>query len=127
MGKSLFLRYTPSNIFFENGFSFQKQNYDKLTSYFETEPNHYPKGLDYFGNVEYESSEGFWFMHKVSEIITAILHNGIEIETFDEYPLDLDGNPEKDVEGKLPQRVEKVVFTTFSRKHLRPTRGRPKV
>lgn len=37
--------------------------------------------------MEYESSEGFWFMHKVSELVTAILHNGIEIETFDEYPL----------------------------------------
>ena len=101
-GQIIIFEIHPFKYFFENGFSFQKQNYDKLTSYFETGPNHYPKGLDYFGNVEYESSEGFWFMHKVSEIITAILHNGIEIESFDEYPLDLDGNPDKDVEGKLP-------------------------
>lgn len=101
-GQVIIFEIHPFKYFFENGFSFQKQNYDKLTSYFETGPNHYPKGLDYFGNVEYESSEGFWFMHKVSDIITAILHNGIEIESFDEYPLDLDGNPDNDVEGKFP-------------------------
>lgn len=41
-------------------------------------------------------------MHKMSEIITAILHNGIEIEDFEEYPFDLDGTPHKDVEGKFP-------------------------
>ena len=41
-------------------------------------------------------------MHKMSEIITAILHNGIEIKDFEEYPFDLDGTPNKDVEGKFP-------------------------
>ena len=41
-------------------------------------------------------------MHKMSEIIAAILHNGIEIEDFEEYPFDLDGDPNKDVEGKFP-------------------------
>lgn len=53
----------PFKYFFENGFRFEKQNFDKLTSYFETGANHYAEGLDYFGHVKYESKEGFWFMH----------------------------------------------------------------
>lgn len=101
-GKIIIFEIHPFKYFFENGFNFQEQNFEKLTSYFTTSPNNYPKGLDYFGNVEYESNECFWFMHKMSEVITAILHNGMEIEDFDEYPFDLDGTPNKDVEGKFP-------------------------
>ncbi len=101
-GKVIIFEIHPFKYFFENDFSFQKQNFDKLISYFETDPNNYPKGLDYFGNIEYESSECFWFMHKMSDIITAILHNRLEIEDFNEYPFDLDGNPNKEVEGKFP-------------------------
>lgn len=101
-GKIIIFEIHPFKYFFENGFHFQEQNFDKLTSYFKTSPSNYPKGLDYFGNVEYESNECFWFMHKMSKIITAILHNGIEIEDFEEYPFDLDGTPHKDVEGKFP-------------------------
>ena len=101
-GKIIISEIHPFKYFFENGFSFKEQNYDKLTSYFETEPNSYPTGLDYIGNVEYDSSECFWFMHKMSDIITAILHNGIEIEDFDEYQNDMDGTPDPAVEGKFP-------------------------
>lgn len=101
-GRIIIFEIHPFKYFFENGFTFQEQNFDKLTSYFETGPNHYPKGLDYFGNVEYESEECFWFMHKMSDVIAAILHHGIEIEDFAEYPFDLDGTPNPDVEGKLP-------------------------
>lgn len=101
-GKIIIFEIHPFKYFFENGFAFQKQNFDKLTSYFSTDPNNYPKGLDYFGNVEYESKECFWFMHKISDIITALVHNGIEIEDFDEYAFDLDGTPNPEVEGKFP-------------------------
>lgn len=88
--------------FFENGFRFEEQNFDKLISYFEIGANHYSEGLDYFGHVKYESTEGFWFMHKMSEIIVAIRHNGIEIEEFEEYPFDLDGDFDQGTEGKFP-------------------------
>ena len=30
------------------------------------------------------------------------VHNGIEIEDFDEYAFDLDGTPNPEVEGKFP-------------------------
>ncbi len=101
-GRVILFEIHPFKYFFENGFEFQKQNFEQFTSYFSEEPNHYPKGLDYFGNVEYESKECYWFMHKMSDIITAILCNGIEIEVFNEYAFDLDGTPNRDVEGKIP-------------------------
>ena len=41
-------------------------------------------------------------MHKMSDIIMAILHNGIEIEEFNEYKFDLDGTPNLQVDGKFP-------------------------
>ncbi len=101
-GKIIIFEIHPFKYFFENGFSFKEQNFDQLTSYFEAEPNHYPKGLDYFGNVEYDSDECFWFMHKMSDIISAILHNGLVMEDFEEYRFDLDGDPNEEVEGKFP-------------------------
>ncbi len=69
---------------------------------FETGANHYSDGLDYFGNVKYELTEGFWFMHKMSEIISAILHNGMEMEEFEEYPFDLDGDYDQGAAEKFP-------------------------
>lgn len=101
-GKLLISEIHPFKYFFENGFSFAKQNFDQLTSYFSREPNNYPRGLDYIGNVEYDSGECYWFMHKMSDIITAILHNGMEIEDFEEYDNDMDGTPEPMVIGKFP-------------------------
>ena len=92
----------PFKYFFENGFRFEEQNFNKLTSYFETGMNHYSEGLDYFGHVKYESPEGFWFMHKMSEIVVSILHNGIEIEEFEEYPFDLDGDFDQGAAEKFP-------------------------
>ncbi len=101
-GRIIIFEIHPFKYFFENGFRFEEQNFDKLTSYFETGANHYPEGLDYFGHVKYESTEGFWFMHKMSEIIVAILHNGIEIEEFEEYSIDLDGDSDQGTAGKFP-------------------------
>lgn len=100
-GKILIFEIHPFKYFFENGFSFEQLNFDKLTSYFKKDSNNYPLGLDYFGNIEYEC-ECFWFMHKMSDIVTAILRNGIAIEDFDEYSMDLDGTPNKEVLGKFP-------------------------
>ncbi len=101
-GRIMIFEIHPFKYFFENGFRFEEQNFDKLTSYFETGANHYSEGLDCFGNVKYESTEGFWFMRKMSEIIAAILHNGIGIEEFEEYPFDLDGDPNQGTAGNFP-------------------------
>jgi len=96
-GQVLIFEIHPFAYLFENGFSFEKQNFDSLTSYFKKGPYNYPAGLDYFGGVEYESSECFWFMHKMSDIINAILNNGICVQEFEEYNIEMADNP--DVEG----------------------------
>ena len=86
-GQILISEIHPFVYFFNNGFEFEKQNIDKLTSYFKKGPFHYAAGLDYVGGVEYEADECFWFMHKISDIISAILQAGIELQEFDEYDL----------------------------------------
>jgi len=101
-GQILIFEIHPFAYFFENGFNFEKQNFDKLTSYFGKEPYNYPNGLDYFGGVEYKSSECFWFMHKMSDIINAILHNDIEIRVFDEYNIEMADNPDTKGYDKFP-------------------------
>lgn len=101
-GQILIFEIHPFAYFFENGFRFDKQNFDKLTSYFEKKPYNYPTGLDYFGEVEYESNECLWFMHKISDIINAVLRNGIEIQDFDEYDIDLADNPDTKNYEKFP-------------------------
>lgn len=70
-----------------SGFDFKKQNFDNIISYFKKGPYNYETGIDYVGGVEYEASECFWFMHKISDIIKAIIQTGIEIQEFDEYAL----------------------------------------
>lgn len=86
-GQILVSEIHPFVYFFNNGFDFEKQNLDKLTSYFKKEPYNYATGIDYVGGVEYESDDCFWFMHKISDIISAILQADIEIREFDEYNL----------------------------------------
>ncbi len=86
-GQILISEIHPFVYFFDNGFDFEKQNLDKLTSYFKKGPYNYATGIDYVGEEEYESDECFWFMHKISDIISAILQANIEIQEFDEYNL----------------------------------------
>jgi hypothetical protein len=86
-GQILISEIHPFVHLFDKGFDFEKQNTNKLTSYFKKGPYSYAKGIDYVGGVEYESDECFWFMHKISDIINAILPANIEIQEFDEYNL----------------------------------------
>jgi SAM-dependent methyltransferase len=76
-GQILISEIHPFVHFFDNGFDFEKQNTDKLISYFRKGPYNYAKGIDYVGGVEYESDDFFWFMHKISDIISAILQANI--------------------------------------------------
>lgn len=41
-------------------------------------------------------------MHKMSDIVAALLRSGLELDEFEEYPFDLDGTPDPDVEGNFP-------------------------
>jgi Methylase involved in ubiquinone/menaquinone biosynthesis len=92
----------PCVYFFENGFDPKKQNFDKLPSYFNKQPYNYETGLDYLGGTEYESNECFWFTHKISDIINALLKNGIEIQSFDEYEIGNTTYETEELLGKFP-------------------------
>ena len=98
-GQILIFEIHPFAYFFENGFDFKKQNFDKLTSYFKKGPYNYATGLDYIGGVKYEAQECFWFMHKLSDIIKAILQVGIEIQEFEEYNLEMANNQTAKLKG----------------------------
>lgn len=101
-GRILIFEMHPFAYFFENGFDFEKQNLDELTPYFEKGPYNYKTGLDYVGGVEYESSECFWFMHKMSDIINALIRTGFQITEFEEYNLEMANNRETKLYDKFP-------------------------
>jgi len=101
-GQILISEMHPFVYFFENGFDFEQQNFEKLTSYFQKGAYNYETGLDYIGGIEYESSECFWFMHKMSDIISAVLKNGIEIQSFDEYNSGNTSYETEELRGKFP-------------------------
>ena len=92
---------------FQNGFDFKKQNFDDITSYFEKGPYNLKSGLDYVGGVTYEPSECFWFMHKISDIINAIINAGIEVQEFEEYS-----------EGNMDSEAFKLLSNTFPRSYI---------
>ncbi|WP_010246438.1 class I SAM-dependent methyltransferase [Acetivibrio cellulolyticus] len=97
----------PFFYIFGNGFDFKKQNFDSITSYFKKGPYNYSTGIDYVGGVKYESSECFWFMHKISDIINAIIQTGIEIQEFDEYTL-----------GNSDNETSKLLNNAFPRSYI---------
>ncbi len=101
-GELLIFEMHPFAYFLENGFSFERQNWDQFPSYFEKGPYHYKDGLDYVGGVAYEAKECYWFMHKMSDIISAVFKSGIDIQTFEEYNLEMANNPSAKLMEKFP-------------------------
>ena len=85
-GKILIYEIHPFAYFFETSNDLDKDpTLDDFISYFEKGPYSYKNGLDYVGQTKYEAKECCWYMHKISDIINAIIHNGIEIENIEEY------------------------------------------
>lgn len=101
-GSILIYEIHPFAYFFENGFSFEKQNFEDAISYFEKGPYNYKDGFDYIGGVQYEAKKCYWFMHSMSEILGSIRQCGIEIIEFDEYNLEMANNPEVKMLNKFP-------------------------
>ena len=91
-GEILIFEMHPFAYFFENGYSPDNQNFDKMISYFDKRPYSYKDGIDYIGGVQYEAKDCYWFMHKMSDIINALLQNGITILEFNEYNLEMANN-----------------------------------
>ena len=85
-GEILIFEIHPIAYLFENEFSSENQNY------FNKGPYNYKCGIDYVGGVQYEAKECFWFLHKMSDVINAVLQNGIIITEFSEYNLEMANN-----------------------------------
>ena len=60
-------------------------------SYFKADPFRDETGLDYWGHETYKSKPTYWFQHKLSDIITACLGNGLALEAFTEHDRDISG------------------------------------
>jgi SAM-dependent methyltransferase len=73
----------------------QEEIYDKndelkiVYSYFNQEPWVDEYGLDYFGDSEYEAETTYSFPHNFSEIVNAVLSNGLNLNELREYPHDI--------------------------------------
>ena len=92
-GQLLIYEMHPFAYFFETDFETEKDvSLDSLNSYFEREPYSYKNGLDYIGETKYNAKECYWFMHKISDIINALIYNGLEIESFEEYNFEMANN-----------------------------------
>jgi SAM-dependent methyltransferase len=58
-------------------------------SYFRAEPFVESDGLDYFTFQPYDSHPLYWFPHKMCDVITACVANGLTVEHFREYDHDI--------------------------------------
>jgi len=91
-GGLLVFEIHPFAYFFENGLDPARPNFNDLTSYFSKGPYSYKNGLDYVGGVQYKARICYWFMHKMSDILGALLRNSIAIDEFNEYNLEMANN-----------------------------------
>jgi len=101
-GEILIFEIHPIAYFLESGFDPKSPEYKTAFSYFNRGPYGYEYGLDYVGGVKYEAKECRWFMHKMSDILNAVLQSGIEITDIGEYNLEMANNPEVMTFDKLP-------------------------
>jgi SAM-dependent methyltransferase len=92
-GKILIYEIHPFAYFFEPANDTgQEPALGEFLSYFEKGPYSYQTGMDYVGQTTYRAKECCWYMHKISDIINAIICNGLEIEKFDEYNMEMANN-----------------------------------
>jgi SAM-dependent methyltransferase len=102
-GQLLIYEIHPFAYFFESSNDLDKDpTLDNFISYFEKGPYSYKNGLDYVGQTRYEAKECCWYMHKFSDIINAIIHNGIEIENIEEYNTEIANNERMNNSIKFP-------------------------
>ncbi len=101
-GALLIFEMHPFAYFFENGFDSENPRFGALTPYFDKGPYHYENGLDYIGGEQYQSKNGYWFMHALSDIFSAVLRSGLAIEAFAEYNLEMANNAATKLMDKFP-------------------------
>ncbi len=101
-GKLLVFEMHPFAYFFEQGFDPAKNNWEQFPSYFEKGPYSYPEGLDYIGGTSYEAKPCYWFLHQLSDILTALLQNGLPLREFQEFNMEMANNAALQQAHKFP-------------------------
>jgi SAM-dependent methyltransferase len=92
-GKILIYEIHPFAYFFETSNDLDiEPTLDNFISYFDKKPHSVKNGMDYVGQTKYDAKECCWYMHKISDIINALICNGLEIEKFDEYNVEMANN-----------------------------------
>jgi len=81
-------------------------------SYFKNTPFEDDVAYAYDGTASWKSPKKYWFVHKVSDIMTAFLDEGLTIEVFKEYPHNISSaefNMYNDQTAQLPQSYMLIV------------------
>jgi len=92
-GKILIYEMHPFAYYFEQLDSENKEiSLDDFISYFEKGPYSYENGLDYVGQTSYKGKECYWYMHKFSDIINALIQNHMKIEKIEELNTEIANN-----------------------------------
>jgi SAM-dependent methyltransferase len=92
-GQILIFEMHPFSYFFEQAYELDREiTLDDLISYFEKGPYSYDTGMDYVGQTKYQAKPCSWFMHKFSDIFSAIIKNGIMVTEFEEFNAEMAGN-----------------------------------
>lgn len=100
-GKVLIFEIHPFTFFY-NIYNSNNQNFDKTVSYFSKEPLSNKNGVDYISGVLHNPKECYLFMHKISDVINALLQNGITIQEFNEYNFEMTNNEAIKFIEKIP-------------------------
>jgi len=58
-------------------------------SYFDRGPHVDSSGLDYYGHRKYDGEPNYWYCHKLSDILNALISNGFLLSRIDEFPHDI--------------------------------------
>lgn len=85
-----------------------------VNSYFKAEPFAEAVSLDYYGNARYDAPLHYWFVHKLSDIVTACLKTGLVIEHLCEYPHNINAEAFALYEGQDAQLP--LSFSLIARK-----------
>jgi SAM-dependent methyltransferase len=87
-------------------------------SYFKTEPYVDYGDLDYVGNSHYESQKPqYWFVHKLSDILMALIDHHLAIQHFSEYEVDISASKKRieDANAGIP-----LSYILYGRKQIVP-------
>ncbi len=92
-GRILIFEMHPFSYFFEQTYGLDREiTLDDFISYFDKGPYSYDTGMDYVGQTKYQAKTCCWFMHKFSDIFSAIMKNGIMITEFEEFNAEMAEN-----------------------------------